>query len=98
MQTFTAGEVLWLKLGFTAFIVLVSAALFAWRTVIAPRQAVGVPVEQHVADKRLRATPTDRLGFQSPDLQVAVVSRKPDDIPAFNRATIELFARDHYRS
>jgi protease I len=27
-----------------------------------------------------------------------VTSRKPDDIPAFNRATIELFARDHHRS
>ena len=27
-----------------------------------------------------------------------VTSRKPDDLPAFNRATIELFARDHHRS
>jgi len=54
-------------------------------------------LQSHRADKRLRATPTDQLGFQSPDLLVVdgklVTSRKPDDIPAFNRATIELFAR-----
>lgn len=46
MQTFTPGEVLWLKLGFVGSVIAVCAALFGWRTVIAPRPAVGAPVEQ----------------------------------------------------
>ena len=48
VQTFTAGEVLWLKLGFVGLVIAVCAALFAWRTLIAPRPAVGAPVEQPV--------------------------------------------------
>jgi hypothetical protein len=48
VQIFTPGDVLWLKLGFVAFIVTASAALFAWRSAIAPRPALGAPVEQSV--------------------------------------------------
>jgi hypothetical protein len=48
VQTFSRGEVLWLKLGCAGLIVAVCAALFGWRTIIAPRPAIGAPVEQVV--------------------------------------------------
>jgi hypothetical protein len=48
MQTFSSISVLLLKLGSVATLVAVSAAIFVWRTIIAPRPALGAPVEQVV--------------------------------------------------
>lgn len=48
VQTFSRAEVLWLKLGCVGLVVAACAALFGWRTIIAPRPAIGAPVEQVV--------------------------------------------------
>jgi hypothetical protein len=48
MQVFTPTSVLLLKVGGVATLVAISASLLVWRTIIAPRPAIGAPVEQVV--------------------------------------------------
>jgi hypothetical protein len=48
MQVFSPTGVLMLKVGGVGALVAVSAAILVWRTVVAPRPAIGAPVEQVV--------------------------------------------------